>query len=337
MRSRWFLGFGCWLWLAACDGAPGTAGDAAAPDETAALDAVGDAPRDALAEIGGADAPGPDARDAGGEVGPAPRACNGHAALCGRRFNAVAYVTTHNAMSSAENGWPGPNQYEAVPQQLLDGVRALMLDTHDEDGELLLCHGYCVFGSQPLVEGLAEIRTFLDGAPHEVVSLIFEAYIDADATAAAFAESGLLAYVHAHDPDAPWPTLGELIDRGERLVVFTDLDGGILPWYLDVWQYAFETPFDVARADEFSCSTNRGSPDSDLFILNHFVTDLVASETAAAEVNANPFLIERARQCQAELQHLPNFVTVDFYSLGDVFAAVDALNGVAGAPFEEGR
>jgi hypothetical protein len=46
-------------------------------------------------------------------------------------------------------------------------------------------------------------------------------------------------------------------------------------------------------------------------------------------VNHNPLFIDRALQCESESGRLPNFVTVDFYNIGDVFAVVDELNSVA--------
>lgn len=55
--------------------------------------------------------------------------CNGHAELCGRRFDEVSYAATHNSMSVAgKPGWfLGEQGLDIVPQ--LDfGVRALMVD-----------------------------------------------------------------------------------------------------------------------------------------------------------------------------------------------------------------
>ena len=41
--------------------------------------------------------------------------CNGSRELCDRAFDAVAYPTTHNAMSNAEDGFgSAPNQNYAV-------------------------------------------------------------------------------------------------------------------------------------------------------------------------------------------------------------------------------
>ena len=55
--------------------------------------------------------------------------CNGHAELCDRRFDEVAYVASHNAMSVAtEPGWFLAEQADSIPVQLQQGVRALLID-----------------------------------------------------------------------------------------------------------------------------------------------------------------------------------------------------------------
>src|SRR4051794_40129237 len=40
--------------------------------------------------------------------------CNGAVALCDRRYDQVVYVTAHNAMSNADDGWYRPNQQHGV-------------------------------------------------------------------------------------------------------------------------------------------------------------------------------------------------------------------------------
>jgi len=259
---------------------------------------------------------------------PVPPECNGSLALCARRYDQVAYPTTHNAMSNAEDGFSFPNQHRAVARQLADGVRGLMLDVYvGDNGRPYLCHAICSGGQTLLVDGLATIRGFLDQHRGEVVTIIFESYIPAPMMADAFAASGLDRYVHAQAPGAPWPTLRELIDREERLVVFTDDDGGgAYPWYLDVWAHAWETPFAAATTADFTCAMGRGDAAHPLFIFNHFLTRTFAVPEEAATVNANPFLLDRARACMTASGRLPNFVTIDFYDQGDLFAAVAALN-----------
>jgi hypothetical protein len=47
---------------------------------------------------------------------------------------------------------------------------------------------------------------------------------------AAFVASGLERYAYAHpQPGAPWPTLGELVERDERLLVLVENAGGAAP------------------------------------------------------------------------------------------------------------
>ncbi len=251
--------------------------------------------------------------------------CNGRVALCDRRYDEVATVTTHNAMASEARGFFGPNQRESITDQLLGGVRGLMLDTHDDEGVASLCHGVCLAGRQPLVEGLGEIRAFLDANPREVVTIIFESGIGPELTLAAMEESGLMAEVYAH-AGGSWPTLGSMIERGERLVLFTDSGGQIEGPYLDVWAHAWETHYSARTAADFSCAINRGSMGNALFIFNHFLTNPIGRADLAERVNHNPLLIDRVRGCQEEAGRRANFITVDFYSIGDVLEVVDALN-----------
>jgi hypothetical protein len=261
--------------------------------------------------------------------------CNGAPELCDRRFDEVAYATTHNAMSNAEEGWLGPNQRYSITSQLDDGIRAQMLDTWYFDLQPVLCHGGDVFpcnvtGMKPLADGLAEIADFLDRRPNEVVSIIFESYITEADTEAAFIAADLSRYVYVQPLGEPWPTLRELIESDTRLVVLTDDGGASLPWHHYVWDYAWETHFSFQSPDQLSCDRNRGSAGNDLFILNHFLTNLIGSVALAEQVNHNPLFADRAQQCAQEGGQIPNFVTVDFYDIGDVFDVVDHLNGIGG-------
>jgi len=203
-----------------------------------------------------------------------------------------------------------------------------MLDLHYDDGAPSLCHADCFFGRRPLDEGLAEIRAFLDADPGAVVTLILENYIDHEDIEAAMDAGGLLELACAHEAGTPWPTLAEMVEAGARVVVLGPDGGPERPWLMDTWSEAFETDWNNDVPEDLDCEVSRGSPDNPLFILNHFVSNPITEPSQAATVNFNPFFIERALECRAENDHIPNFVTVDFYSVGDVFDVVDALNGV---------
>ena len=68
----------------------------------------------------------------GGASAPAApiTACNGHAALCDKRFDQVVLPATHNAMSAPLRGWFSSEQDRSIGGQLDDGIRGLLLDTH---------------------------------------------------------------------------------------------------------------------------------------------------------------------------------------------------------------
>jgi hypothetical protein len=232
-------------------------------------------------------------------------------------------------MSNAEEGWTGPNQNFGITRQITDGVRGLMLDTYYNEGDVHLCHVFCSLGNELLVDGLGKITAFLDAHPYEVLTIIFESYISAADTAAAFAASGLDQYVHTQPLPGSWPTLRQMIESNERLVVLTDdSDDGGFAWYHYVWDFSWETPFSFEAPEDLTCEENRGSSDNDLFIVNHFLTQIFGSPELAEMINFDPLFIDRAEQCRDESGQLPNFVTVDFYDIGDVFHVVDALNGL---------
>jgi hypothetical protein len=255
--------------------------------------------------------------------------CNGRVELCDLRFDQVAYATSHNAMSNRAARWVAPNQEAGITAQLELGVRALMLDTYDFNGQSMLCHGACSLGRQPLVEGLGEVKAFLDAHPREVVSIIFESYLDASKTEAAFDAAGLLPMLYSQPVGQPFETLGALVASNRRLFVVTDSGGGGFDGYQDVWSLSWETDFSNATMEDFSCAPNRGTPGNPLFILNRFLTNPVAYRDLATQANANPAFLAFAEQCWDEGGQIPNFVTVDFVDEGGLMEVVDALNARA--------
>jgi hypothetical protein len=64
---------------------------------------------------------------------PARGGCNGHRELCDRPLDEVALVATHNSMSVPLPGWYSSVQERPIGDQLHDGVRGLLIDTHYAD------------------------------------------------------------------------------------------------------------------------------------------------------------------------------------------------------------
>jgi hypothetical protein len=289
-----------------------------------------------------------------------PRRCNGHAELCNRRYDEVVFPESHNAMSAADLGWLGANQDVPMPEQLASGVRVLHIDTRywetpevtasfastlppDLAGVVLaaaaaanpvkpgvwLCHSLCRLGATKLETGLRQVADFVRTNPNEIVTLDVEDQTSPADTVALFQRSGLARYVYTPgDPRQPWPTLGQMLDSGRRVVVFAENHGGTPRWYAPLYRYAMETPYTFTSPSEFSCVPNRGRTGKRLFVLNHFITRAAPSRNDAAVVNARSAIVNRARQCAAKRGHLPNFINVDFSTLGDLTGAVDTLNRI---------
>ncbi|HEX6425058.1 MAG TPA: hypothetical protein VFZ79_16355 [Acidimicrobiales bacterium] len=292
------------------------------------------------------------------------RACNGHAELCDRHYDEVVQAATHNSMSSPDVVQVWPEHDGTIAEQLDAGIRTLLIDTHfwtdvaspdqvtaldpaiprslaaraverandrfgARDG-IFLCHNHCVWGGRPLVDSLDDVRAFLDANPDDVVTLIVQDETPAADTVAIFAEAGLDPYLYTHDEQRRWPTLGEMVDADERLVVFAENEDPPPAWYHPAFDHMADTPFGFAAPEEMSCDANRGPADAPLLLMNHWLSRTAPDRQAAAVVNAHDAVVERARRCESERGQLPDFVAVDFYGIGDVVEAVDTLNGVGG-------
>ncbi|MBC8452887.1 MAG: hypothetical protein H8D69_00275 [Chloroflexi bacterium] len=287
-------------------------------------------------------------------------ACNGRIDLCDVRFDEVTFVATHNSMSNSADGWLFPNQDQNIRQQLEDGVRAFLIDTHYWDQSSVglarlevdtsfnpaviswfqdilprlgspragtfLCHSSCWLGAVSLNDVLTEVREFLDQHPNEVLTLIIQDGISVSDTQTAFHNARLDPYLFAFEEDTEWPTLRELIESGNRLVVMAESSSPPPEWYMSAWDVLQDTRYDAHDVSDLGCSLNRGSAENSLLLMNHWITGTPPDRVDAALVNNTDFIIQRALLCRDERGHVPNFIAVDFYRQGNVFAAAKYLN-----------
>lgn len=267
-------------------------------------------------------------------ITPANSQCNGYESLCLKKYNEVAYLTTHNAYSSFEAGFYLPNQNFNITSQLNDGVRAFMLDVYSEDDQLVLYHGVSQLGSSLFSDVLNEFKFFIDNNPNEVITLILEDYSSIIELSDALFTSGIIEDLYEYDEVYGWPTLQDMIDLDKRIVLFSDNEVQNPPlWFNFIWEHAVETHFSNESIDDFSCNFNRGEAQNSLFILNHFITNfelvlgnLQLYNEQVEQVNSNPYFLNRVYDCASEKDKFPNFITVDFYDVGNCIDVVDILN-----------
>ena len=287
------------------------------------------------------------------------RACNGHSQLCDRQLNEVVFAGTHNSMSSADRGWIWPEHDRGIAAQLDAGIRLLLIDAHyweDADDVLsalarlpdppssavvdvvtrfveprpgaFLCHRLCRLGATPLVDGLQEINRFMARNPDEVIVVFVEDHVTSRDFEIAMGRADLLDDVYVHDPDAGWPTLGEMIDNQQRLFVLAERTGPPPSWFHHGFELVQDTPYEFSGVADFSCAHNRGHTDNSLFLMNHWIDRTAPSRADANAANDRRVIVDRAHRCADERGLAPNLIAVNFASIGGLLGAVDELNGV---------
>ncbi|MGI9603192.1 MAG: hypothetical protein ACR2QE_14995 [Acidimicrobiales bacterium] len=191
--------------------------------------------------------------------------------------------------------------------------------------DLFLCHAFCEIGAKPFAEELRLVKSFLDDHPNEVITIIIQDEgPQPDDIAGAFEESGLIDLVYAHQPGQPWPTLTEMIEAGTRVFVSAENVSGQYPWYHDAFTLVQDTAFSYSTVAEFECGLNRGSSESPILLINHWLNPV--SPTASDEANAAAVINDRLDRCTAERGQAVNLIAVDYALRGDVVAVVERRN-----------
>ena len=139
-------------------------------------------------------------------------------------------------------------------------IRERLVGPPEGPRALYLCHGFCELGAAPLVPWLRTLDAFLVEHPRDVVILVLEDYVPPEELAPAFEESGLAELVFRGSPRPPWPTLGEMVDSGQRVVTFLESGSPGVDWMYPAFESIQETPFRFHEPSQFSCRANRGAP-----------------------------------------------------------------------------
>ncbi|GLU20040.1 hypothetical protein SLE2022_362570 [Rubroshorea leprosula] len=287
----------------------------------------------------------------------------------GLPFNKYSWLVTHNSFSIVDAPpLPGVqrltfyNQEDTVTNQLMNGVRGLMLDMYDFEDDIWLCHsfrGQCFnfTAFQPAINTLKEVESFLSQNPSEIVTIIIEDYVHTPkGLTNLFTNAGLDKYWFPvwkmPKKGEDWPTVTEMIQANYRLLVFTSVaskeaEEGIAYQ----WKYMVENEAGDPSVKPGSCPNRKesqplNSRSASLFLMNYFPTYPV--EDDACKENSTP-LGEMVGTCyKAAGNVMPNFVAVNFYMRSDgggVFDDLDKMNGQtlcgcssiaacqAGAPF----
>jgi hypothetical protein len=153
--------------------------------------------------------------------------CNGNAALCGRKYSDVTFIGTHD--SAFVGILPTQNQIKSITDQLNGGIRYLQSQTHNFENDLKMCHTSCdLEDAGPVEDYLREVKAWMDKNPRDVVTLLLTNpdKVPMSTFDGIFKNVGLdqLAFKPASSPNPlgmqDWPTIGDMISSGQRLVTF---------------------------------------------------------------------------------------------------------------------
>lgn len=286
--------------------------------------------------------------------------CNNYVEFCTRKYSNITNVGCHNS-PFVRPGNSGSNQEVDVLTQLDDGVRFLQAQIQFPNGSSTphFCHTSCeLLDAGPISDWLGQVASWVDKHPYDVVTILLGNgnYSKPQQYVPYIEQSGIMKFVYS-PPFLPmslndWPTLEDMILRGQRVVMFLDYEANqtAYPWLMDEFSQAWETPFDPMNRS-FPCGVQRPpnlAPDAArdrLYIMNHnlnvefnvFGVSLLVpavsllNETNGAAGYGSAGLA--ANNCRAEWGRAPNVINVDYYNYGSpkpcsVFAAAAAVNNV---------
>lgn len=241
---------------------------------------------------------------------------------------------------------------------------------HYVNGTLYFCHTSCdLLNSGTVEDYLRTVTEWVAAHPFDVITILFGNYNwqdkDSDGnplvTSRNFAKSieasGLLPYIYQPPNTAmkldDWPTLGELIISGKRVITFIDYNFNTkeVPYLLWEFYNMWETPFSPT-SDNFTCEIQRPDGLAEnrsremMYMANHNLNvqislaglNLLIPNTAELNqtngVNGSGSLGEMSTTCTGKFPALglpattdanlcvdmwgrpPNFLLVDYYNYG---------------------
>ena len=210
------------------------------------------------------------------------------------------------------------------------GVNLTNSATTRGEKEVFLCHTVCEIGATRMTDTLSAMRTFLVAHPSTVLMLVLENYVTDEDLQRTFAATKTEDYAATLHRGEPLPTLGNLIDDGHRLVVFTEEPPtGAVPWLNDAFTWIQDTPLGARAAGQLRCARYRGSADSPFLMLNHWVERFPPSPSANRPAGTRAFLTRRIAECEQARGMPVSGIAVDFYEQTDLVEVAREQNAKA--------
>ena len=165
--------------------------------------------------------------------------------------------------------------------------------------------------------------------PREVIVVLINTTVTSIQIKDGLEQANLIDSLYSHTFGAPWPTLGKLIQDRDRLVLFSNSPdtGPGFSWLHPSSQYIAQTSLPTSRSN-FDCAAPVTDPANMFYLLQHRVTSgfivPTSNEDSARAVNSFEVLRKRIDDCTLSSDKRPNFIAVDYYTVGDLFGVCNS-------------
>ncbi|KAI7288773.1 PLC-like phosphodiesterase [Hortaea werneckii] len=283
-------------------------------------------------------------------TGPVPSntvPCNNYPEFCSRQYSNITQICAHNSYFSVKNNAASNQDYD-MHTQLDDGIRMIQGETQLVNGTMYGCHTSCdLLNAGTYASILSRVANWVERHPYDVVTILvgnsdYEKGVTAKDYVKPFEESGLMPYLYEPEyvPQRrnQWPTLGEMILSGKRVVAFIDYNANqtAVPWLLDEYTHFWSTPFSPTDPD-FPCSLqlplhldNETAKEEFMYIANHnlnvrfnlggyniLIPDTYHIQRTNGKYDQFGQLGAMTGNCSEIWNAPPNFLVVDYYNRGD--------------------
>ncbi|QIW98249.1 hypothetical protein AMS68_003767 [Peltaster fructicola] len=293
--------------------------------------------------------------------------CNNYPEFCNRQYSNITQVCAHNSAFAVKNN-AASNQVLTIEQQLDDGIRMLQGETHWYNNTIQNCHTSCsLLNAGTWQSSLETLVTWLENNPFDVVTwlIVNSDFRSVEDYTASIENSGIRQYLY--EPEYvpqhrdQWPTLGQMILSGKRVVMFMDYNANqtAVPYILDEFTHMWETPFSPTN-QSFPCTQQRPpslnqtvARDEYMYLANHNLNVAISLGAILGSSDDSSILIPNTayinqtngeydqygqlgamgQNCSAQWGRPPTWLLVDYYNYGlpgpgSVFEVAAQLNGV---------
>lgn len=254
------------------------------------------------------------------------------------RYHEVCFLTSHNSYAAHDHGYFYGQQALTLTEQLKQGVRGFMLDTHvDRQGAVALCHGneritrFIKRGHAPLLleQELSVFLEFLADNPTDIITIFLENYVyNGQLLDRAFKASGIASYIltpKEWDPVAQkgWPSLSWMREHNKRVIIFNSV--GETELTFSQWEHVAENQWGTLLTRRACKERKESAAHRDrtryLYIVNYFPSFRMNTRGSYHDINGvklDQFLAVIFKGMDGLYAHkrLPNFISVDFINEG---------------------